>query len=677
MIRKLVLSLFIFSLALGSQDLFAKKKTHKNKKEEIVALAKIEEIKPEKKSRLKKHKDHKKNKSVVKTSKKDKSKKETSKKIKKVKSPKIKKEKQIKPKKVKKIKTIKNDGIPKHKKKKVESKPVKSQVSVKEEPKKKTRVKDKKSAFSKFFGGSKDSKEKIKQHAAKTEQQHQANRIDRMARRASWRAEQKERDREADYQRQLRKEKLIAEKDMRTKLRSKSLMQWKAMRLADLSQDYADGQYADLYKRPAWPFYMLFADEKNLLQINTSFEHATNWFNSVGSTQDLSAGTFGEQDFYWRDILLALDLNKRTVGANTVLTAVDTNYPWEHLAGGDGDDSALYNKKLIFFGSENKLSLDINYGRYIKDKDVFIGIEVPVAYKQTRLKFDTDVIPCNGENADTIDNIYLRTFQRELFDYVLRAKNLYYHEKTSTIGLGDISTLINFNVNTKYVEKLKWGGKIVWPTAKDADTKKLFAPELGKGFTQFKVFSSVMFNKQSKYFNPHMFMELTYVWEGHKNKRVPKVVTFDGVNPNPNTLEGVVALGDRVQYNAIAFSEPDSKIVAFADNVKSVKIRPGAEFNFRLGNIWEKLICRRAFLDVYYDFRGKIKDKILNSGLSESEWQVSRLEENTMQIEHKAGFDFSYQYDIHSRLNLGAQYTFAGINVPDTFKADLGIEVEF
>ncbi|MBD3273631.1 hypothetical protein GF385_04765 [Candidatus Dependentiae bacterium] len=605
MIRKLVLSIFIFTLAFGAKFSYAKVKHHGDKKEKIESckFEKKDSTAPSKKSRLYKY-----------------------------------------------------------------EKSGKDQTS------------KKKSWFSNVFGSKrKMSKEGEKNKKANKLKNYRIKKAERKARKAQWREERELREKEADRRRAMREERLAEEKRMQKIARKKAMKQWKAIHMADLEQDYADGQYADLYKRPAWPFHMLYADNTNLMEVSAGFEHETNFFTSDGSTLDLSASVFGEKEFTFRDILLALDLNKRIVGATSVLDEVDNNYPWEHLAAEapGGGHSGLYNKKLIFFSEQNQYDFHFNYGRYIKDKDVFIGFEVPVVYKNRRLKFDTDVVPCNGVNEATVDDVYLRTFQRELFEYILAAKDMTYREKVSTIGLGDFATFINFKVNTKFVEVFKWGAKIVWPTAKDPSTTKLWDPEVGKGFTQFKVFGSVMFNKQSSYFNPHMFAQVTYLWAGHKNKRVPKVITYDGGSNGDVVGTATMALGDRVEYNDIAFTEPDTRIVAFSDNVKSVKIRPGAEFNVRIGNIWEKLILRRAFLDVYYDFRAKLKDRVLNSGLNEFVWQVHRLEENTMQLEHKAGIDFSYQYDIHSRLNVGAEYTFAGINVPDTFRANIGLIVEF
>ncbi len=655
MVRKLVLSIFILALTCGTQSTFAKMKfskrserssypSYENQIKEYIRRSNCAEKKRAKTNNKKCKRSENKAEKSVRISKK-----------------------------------IKKQNLNKNKCKKSENK-IKKPIEICKEDNKvgcdeknikhKIKEKDKKSWWSGIFSWKRKSSKK--DNRLSKEEKLIARREKRDKKkliRSELRNDKERREREADFHRKLRREKLDAEKDMHSKVRSEEMEKWKKIRLIEIKRDYRDGLYADLYKRPAWPFNMLFADNKNLMQIVAGFEHATNFYDSKGSSHDLSASVFGEKEFYFRDILLALELNKRTVGGVPVLTHVDGHYPWKHL------EDYLFDKKLIFFSEENKLDLNFNYGRYIKDRDIFIGFELPVAYKQRRLKFDSDVKP--GHDPALINglDIYLRTFLREDFEYLLDPKNLIYQPKSSVIGIGDFAAFINFNIQTKYLEMFKLGGKIVWPTAKEADTHKLWPVELGIGATQFKIFSSVMFNKQNTNFNPHMFLEATYVWVGHKNKRVPRVITFDG-NSNQPVGSDVMAHGDRVLYNNIAFKEPDTKIVEFADNVKSVKIRQGAQFNFRLGNIWEKLIARRGFLDVYYDFRAKIKDRVLNSGL-DSTWLIHRLEENTMQLEHKVGFDFSYQYDIHSRLNFGAEYIFAGINVPDTFRASFGMFVEF
>ena len=494
---------------------------------------------------------------------------------------------------------------------------------------------------------------------------------DRKSSRALWRQDRQRREREADLQRKLRKDKDIAKKNMQAISRQKSMKKWKAIRKNELLNDYADGEYADLFVRPSWPFYMLYSENTNLLKVIADYNYATNYYTSNGSTMDLSAGTFGERAFTFSDILLALKLNKRTVAGNQVLTSFDSNaYPWKDLV------TNLYDKNIIFHAESNEFKVNFNYSRYIAQKDILVGFEIPVGYKSRKLKFDSNITTQNSAN---ITDAYTRTYLLEDFDYILKAKGINYSEKNSITGVGDISAFINFNLHPKCVEKFNFGARMTFPTSKKASANKLMAPELGYGFTEIKIFASTLFNKQKKWFNPHMFLQTSYFLAAHKDKRVPKIITYDGSSPASGTVVGAstMAHGDRVKYHAIAFSEPDSTISAFADNVKSVKIRPGAKVDLRIGNVFEKFLARRGFLDIFYDFSAKWKDDILNTGLDENEWQTNRISENTMQLEHDIGLNFKYQFDIHSRLDLGCKYTFAGINIAQIFNANLGVIIEF
>ena len=90
----------------------------------------------------------------------------------------------------------------------------------------------------------------------------------------------------------------------------------------------------------------------------------------------------------------------------------------------------------------------------------------------------------------------------------------------------------------------------------------------------------------------------------------------------------------------------------------------------------EQFIFRRAFLDCYYNFRAKGKDWI-GGNLPAETWNTAALSENSHQLEHKVGFDFTYQYDYSARLKLGMNYVFNGINVPETVEGALTLGYEF
>jgi hypothetical protein len=278
----------------------------------------------------------------------------------------------------------------------------------------------------------------------------------------------------------------------------------------------------------------------------------------------------------------------------------------------------------------------------------------------------------DGEDV-TIPFSYL---EADLLNYALKPKNLWYHPKMSITGIGDVTTFLSLQVNTKYVERFLVGIKALWPTSKDPDTNKLWAPSLGKGFTTLSWYGSVLFHKQRSYFNPHLMMEVSYSWPAHKKRRVPKkIINTQTTEAQPLSDTDFARSGD-VTNNGSEFSEWDTYIPGFADHVRSIKITPGAEVSLSIGNIFEKVIFREAFVDLFYDFRAKFKDRI-GSGLTRDLWNPDILGINTHEVEHRICADFTYQFDGKTRLQTGFKYTFDGLNVPETFEWNLDVTLEF
>jgi chemotaxis protein histidine kinase CheA len=468
---------------------------------------------------------------------------------------------------------------------------------------------------------------------------------------------------ETEEARNLRKEIMVKEKRLRKLERKDAMANWKKINRAEVEKDYADGMYADLYKQPSWPFAALWPEyHKDLFQVNANYDYATSAFSNNGSGMDLSKLAFGEDSFNFQDILLALKLNT----AGTVDQQLNKDF--SRLR------NVYANKNLLFLAESEDWELSLDYCRNIKDKDVTFGIQIPLVYKAHKLKLDSNVT----------GSMY--TMLKETLNYVLEPKGMSYEPKSSATGIGDIAAFMNFTVNSRYFEKLAVGFKASIPTAKQANQKRLWAPELGSGgFHQFSVYGSALFNKQRRYFNPHAFLKFDYNWYAYVNRRIPKKVEFSGTigntisidSTNKTNIKDIMAHGDKVQFKASTpFSEWDTTIPAFADNVRKVRIQPGPQVSLRLGNMIESFIFRRAFFDFYYDFRAKWKDDI-SGDLQRSDWNLDSLKENTHQLEHKLGCDFTYQFDEKARLRTGLMYTFAGINVPETIHANLALGIEF
>lgn len=136
-----------------------------------------------------------------------------------------------------------------------------------------------------------------------------------------------------------------------------------------------------------------------------------------------------------------------------------------------------------------------------------------------------------------------------------------------------------------------------------------------------------------------------------------------------------MAFGNRVKTNDKLFSDWDSTVRGLSDNVARVHWTRGFDLKLRIGNMFEKFIARKGFLDLFYDLRFKFKDSF--TGPSAQEWNIDILKENTQQLEHKVGVEYGYQFDYQTRLKTGMNYIFSGRNVPKTFQISTSLNCSF
>ncbi len=522
-----------------------------------------------------------------------------------------------------------------------------------------------------------------------------------------------------EHDRVLQKNETVRyERNERTKL----MGEWKQAHRAQADHDLAAGKYADLYKFPAWPTYAAFYPKKDFFNLSFNYKYATDAYDSDGgsSETDVTSIDFGCKNIIVKDILLASKLVKE----NELINNEDLTPP----GGGGGGMGAipteadyylkyLADERICFNGRAEQYGLSFDFSRYIISNNVAIGLEVPVLYKRHRLRMDMHLSdnatrPDNNYNngafglsrfdgiASWSPNVFLRRYGVDPARFV---KDLL-HSKCinelggSAMGLGDIAIFANAQFNSVYFEKLVTGLRIQFPTGKKASQYKLWAPDLGNGgFPEIEAFGSVLFSYQ-KYLNPHVMAQFSFSLRSHVDRRVPRKVARPQVQiDNPaeaaplNRLEGVMAFGDRVDragYNeqepddigilgsnntsgnvrdiAIGFCDFDSCCKGFGDVITNVKMTKGPEFKFRIGNMFERFISKRGFLDIFYDFRGKLKDDI--TALDETCFNVGLLRRHSSELEHRIGLNYSQQFDLYTRLNIGALYTFAGMNIPKTFE---------
>ncbi len=471
------------------------------------------------------------------------------------------------------------------------------------------------------------------------------------------------------------------------------MRKWKSYRKKEVAKGYVNGEYADLFKLPYWPVEALFIDNNTVVRVNTNFLYQTSSYNSSGSKTDLSKFIFGEEDIKLTDILVAYRFLKKEILENR-------NY--------DGIEGQLWiisnnmlnadNLKIPFMAESYQYVGSIDFGRNLFDNTMQIGVHVPFGYCRHNLKFPvleefkkyslTSLTP-RINYPDTL-TVEANHYYIDMIKQILIAKGINYNERTSVTGVGDIAVFANFDVNSRYWDKANVGLRFTFPTSKEPDPNKLWAPQLGLEYTRVGAHAAFLWGKSS-WVNPHLFAQFNYAMSAHVHRRVPRRITkeafeYDGISKiyygkafhieTESMLFGDLVEGDN-NYSIVKdnLSEWDTLVKGLADRDKIVTLQPGPEFFIRIGNMFEKFLLRRGFLDVYYDFSIKFDDSY--TGLPESDWNLRLLEIDTNRVAHNIGLNYSYQFDRMVRINCGLRYTFAGRNTPQDMECNVNFHVDF
>lgn len=512
------------------------------------------------------------------------------------------------------------------------------------------------------------------------------------------------------------KDHLINVKEQRS-TRRLLLGQWEHLQAEQRRHDRAAGKYADLYKIPAWPVPAAFFENRGIFNTTVSYNYATDAYDSSGVNRDLTILEFGEQSIRVKDILLASKLvsegklTHREFDDANITSAdprVDSAIASRYL-------KYLANEEIQFVGKAEEYSVRFDLARYAFRNDLAMGVQVPLVYRKHRLRAHIDLSdeafefhndPANpaakalalhglvdaGSGAGS-PNAFMRRYGQDTNLFIkdlFKAKGI---EELggSAMGLGDVTLFMHAKINSSYFDKMVVGAKVQIPFAKESTTRKLWSPALGNdGHTEFAFFSSVLFSYR-QFLNPHLFLQGLFGAPAHVEKRVPKKIAIPTLAANERPATDLFAFADRVEGNIAliattaaggpppllalpavsagfeAESVFDTTLKNFGDNVTTLKLTTGFEMQMRIGNIIERFLSERGFLDAYYYFRFKSSDSV--HGINTEEWNPLVFTENTQQIEHTAGLDYSYQYDRNTRLVAGLLYTFAGMNVPKTFNA--------
>lgn len=471
--------------------------------------------------------------------------------------------------------------------------------------------------------------------------------------------------------------------------RMRATQEWQKLHDVKVREDYQNGRYADLYKSPAWPTQCTFSDDKAVIDLSLTYNHATDAYNNDGKRTDVSRLEFGYDPIRLEDISLAYKLakeNKVSVpnanlsdGYITYYKKNDISFAFSLLHVDDKTFTVTPN------GEVDHYHANLGLARYIWNNNVLVGVNAPLVHVKNDLKLNIASSGSYTKGSNLHESIAQESSY--LLNSLLEAKG-FKEIGGSETGIGDVSVFVNIHTGARTFERVMAGFKATFDTGKNADPNKLWGPALGSGHTQFSAYTSMLVD-YNRAFNPHCFIEATYGMPSHKNLRVPVRVkkeanlvmvvgekTFNYTNATDSVTEQALSLGGVVKHVAgQTFNEFDTKIKGFADQVHSVKIVPGMNFKVRVGNMVEKFIFRRGFLDVYYDLNVKFKDA--GRGLNVQDYDLSHFGDGTNSYAHKVGAEFSYQFDASSRFKAGAGYTFEGHNAPKNFELSTSLGYSF
>lgn len=527
------------------------------------------------------------------------------------------------------------------------------------------------------------------------EQVHVSSRALRRARRQ----ENKMRDEERREEYKERGEKIRHERSERRNRAEK----WQELQREHREHDRAMGRYDYLSLSAARPTYATGIARTHLLNLSVNYTYATDAYSSSGDNQDLTILAFGEGPVLVQDFLLASKL----ASANNILQ-VDLNNKTDQAS--NKYLSLLANQQINFLGKDEKWSFNFDFSRYLWNKRFALGVQVPLVYEKHRLRANlalpkpADLTKASVDNSiyGLVDagggagspNDFMRLYGQDTNKFIqdiLNAKGMS-QLGGSSMGLGDITVFGHGVFNAPYFDSMLGGVKLVIPTAQKASATKLWAPELGNGgFFQGGLFWSMVLAHR-RCVNPHLFAEATgTLLRAHVKRRVPRTVSASNTDTGTATAQTLsaiasnaslgsvsdpIAFGDRIQLTKNAsVTLAESARPGLSDNVTEFTMYKGPELNLRVGNIFREFIVRRGFLDVFYDVRFKFQDWV--GGVARDVLNIDVYRDNTQQIAHKAGFEYSYQSDIGTRLRGSLSYVFAGKNTPKALEAGLTLYHSF
>ncbi|MCK4518044.1 hypothetical protein KAT92_04665 [Candidatus Babeliales bacterium] len=444
----------------------------------------------------------------------------------------------------------------------------------------------------------------------------------------------------------------------------------------DSIYDLSDEPIPFIYKVPAWPRQAQFFLKKDQVALDMQADFASQAYGSSGSTMDISNIVFQQEPIYIKDILITSKLIEQGVA---VFPTGVTKYKFL---------DTLKDQLLTFNASTNQQQAALSYVRHFHRGDISLGLQVPFVRRVNSVRLSSKLSQATKESLNTNNPDFYKLYPDGLIDFfkdILLKKNIEFNEHDTEIGVGDIEVFANYEIMTTHAERFIVGGRMLFPTSKRRDVYKLWDPEIGNGgHVELSAFGSLLFG-YSRWFNPHVFTQVTYSVPARLMRRVPRRRAKEDIEDitlaHTKFGDDFIPYGNYVNYsgsgiNGPAFSELDTTVRRFSDTVKRTKINRGSELRVRLGNTIENIFTERMFLDLFYDFYAKGRD---SNGFCQigDPYDPSILTKNSFEVAYRLGLDLSCQFDDFWRLRVGAMYALAGRNTLREFSITGALSLEF
>jgi len=437
-------------------------------------------------------------------------------------------------------------------------------------------------------------------------------------------------------------------------------------------------------------------------------------FNNCKAQVPMAQVIFGVPSFTIGDVFL---LSRLAYDNILYITTPGATIAADSTQVGNQEDlqflSLLAPLQLNFDADAYELGADLsfiyrfNFGKCI-DVVCSIGLTIPVLCRTHELDlqiigsnlYDTVAYAAQDTTVreDTITQFFNNFISVEDFfaRAVLAPKGLTYERKQQAMGFGDISlfTTFDFAPSVDYVDGLQVGLNLSFPTASKATGDKIWEVQLGSGALQLDLLGNVIFNGCSKYFNPTIYVAGNFNFPFTANLRVPAVVSHvaaqnyndpsdilaSGVTGDlkPN-IPGLVVPGVPntpvvppifASYYTLSFSQPDSNVLYFADNVNDTRVKKGSRVIAGFGNYFYASDSCELRLGIFYDFTAQAADNLCvyncSEGFVPTQFNTS-LFECLPSYAQRISWHAAYKLGSCGEVMIGSQHVVAGRN---TFKTN-------